>query len=124
MIQHELRPDDGILVVMPEGPLEKADFELLAPIVDDFLAEHGQLNGLMIYTEAFPGWSNFAALVTHLTFVKDHHKRIARVAAVTDSGFLSVLPRIADHFVQAEVRHFDYLDKQAALRWLKEGSPN
>lgn len=118
MIRHELLRDQGILIVTPEGPLEKSDFETLAPIVDAFIADVGKLNGLMIYVESFPGWSNFAALVTHLTFVKDHHRQIAKIAAVTDSSFLSIMPSIADHFVQAEVKHFDYGDKQAALDWL------
>jgi hypothetical protein len=120
MIHHEFLLDQGILIVMPQGPLEKADFETLTPIVDAFIADRGKLNGLMIYVETFPGWSDFAALVTHLTFVKDHHRHIAKVAAVTDSGFLSILPRIADHFVHAEVRHFDYGDKQDAQAWLSD----
>jgi len=40
---------------------------------------------------------------------------------VTDSGFLKVLPRIAEHFVQAKVRHFDFDKKDEALAWLEEG---
>ena len=118
MMDHELLADRGILVVTPRGPLEKADFETLAQIADPFIAANGQLNGPMIYVESFPGWSDFAALVTHLRFVKDHQRDIAKVATVTDSGFLSILPRIADYFTHAEVRHFDYRDKQEALAWL------
>ncbi|MFZ4702667.1 MAG: STAS/SEC14 domain-containing protein [Candidatus Methylumidiphilus sp.] len=61
---------------------------------------------------SFPGWSDFAALLSHLKFVKNHQQHIAKVAAVTDSGFLSIMPSIASHFVHAQVRHFDYGDKQ------------
>ncbi|MEA3410929.1 MAG: STAS/SEC14 domain-containing protein [Pseudomonadota bacterium] len=118
MLHHELLSERGILVVTPEGPLEKADFEQLTQVVDSFIADKGELNGLMIYTESFPGWSDFAALVTHLKFVKEHQKLVAKVAAVTDDGFLSVMPRIADYFVHAQVRHFDYADREAALAWL------
>ena len=118
MINHELLRDQGILIVTPDGPLEKADFDKLAQLVDPFIAAKGGLNGLMIYVESFPGWRDFAALVTHLKFVKDHQRNIAKVAAVTDSGFLSILPQIADHFVRAEVRHFGFADKQNALTWL------
>ena len=120
MLKHELLVDQAILIVMPETALEKSDFEALTRIVDAFLVENHRLNGLMIYTETFPGWSNFTALLSHLTFVKDHHRFIKRVAAVTDSSFLSILPSIADHFVEAEVKHFDYLDKHKALRWLQD----
>ena len=118
MITHELHRDEGILVVTPEGPLASADFEGLAKEVDPYLEENGRLHGLMIYTESFPGWDGFAGLVSHLRFVKDHHQRIERVAAVTDSGFLSIVPRVATHFVKAEIRHFDHADRDAAFAWL------
>ena len=72
----------------------------------------------MIYVESFPGWDSFAALVSHIRFVKDHNKRIQRVAAVTDSGFLSTIPKIAGHFVRAKIQHFPYQDKDAAMQWL------
>jgi hypothetical protein len=35
-------------------------------------------------------------------------EKIKRVAAVTDSHFLAILPKVADYFAAAEVRHFDY----------------
>jgi 6-phosphogluconolactonase len=118
VIQFELMPDKGILMVTPTGPLERADFEKLAQAVDPFIEAQGKLNGLMICVESFPGWKDFGALLSHLKFVKDHHRHILRVAAVTDSGFLSILPLVAKHFVRAEVRHFDYQDKDKALAWL------
>lgn len=118
MIKHQLLRDQGILIVIPEGPLESADFEKLAQEVDPYIEEKGMLNGLMIYTEKFPGWDDFAALVSHFKFVKNHHQKIKKVAAVTDSGFVSIAPRVANHFVQADVRHFDYHDKESALDWL------
>ena len=118
MLEYDLLQDQGILVVMPQGPLEQADFEELSKVVDPYIQSHGTLHGLMIYTESFPGWNNFAGLVSHLKFVQDHQQQIEKVAAVTDSGFLAVLPGIADHFVKAEVRHFDYEEKENAMKWL------
>ncbi|MCR4300286.1 MAG: STAS/SEC14 domain-containing protein [Sulfuricaulis sp.] len=122
MIQHELRRDTGILIVTPQGPLEAKDFETLAREVDPYIKEKGRLNGLMIHAKSFPGWHDFAALVSHFKFIKDHHQRIAKVAAVTDSGFLAILPAIAKHFVKADVRHFDSGDKEKAINWLSSTS--
>jgi SpoIIAA-like len=121
MINFELLREQSILIVAPSGPLEQADFEQLAKEVDPFIASKGKLVGLMIYTEAFPGWENFGALVSHLKFVADHHRRIERIAAVTDSGILKVMPRIADHFVQAQIKHFEFREKDRALAWLEAG---
>ena len=118
MIKLNLDEANRILTVSPEGKLEAEDFAQLAEVVDPFLEEHGPLRGLLIEAEAFPGWQDFAALISHLRFVKAHHTRIDRVAAVTDSGVLSVLPQVASHFVKAEVRHFPYQDRQIALDWL------
>ncbi|MGD0961691.1 MAG: STAS/SEC14 domain-containing protein [Methylomonas sp.] len=119
MIHPELLPDQGILVITPEGPLQKSDFENLAQLVDPYIESHGDLRGVLIYAESFPGWSDFAALLSHLKFVKNHHQHIARLAAVTDSAFLTIMPSIAGHFVHAEVRHFAYGDKQQAIEWLQ-----
>ena len=118
MLRHELLRDKGILMVEPQGPLKSADFDGLVTEVDPYLAENGRLNGLLICAESFPGWHDFAAFISHLTFIKNHHQKINKVAAVTDSGFLSILPTVAGHFVAAEIRHFPFDEKEKALKWL------
>jgi len=95
MISYELLRDEGILVVEPQGKLEAADFAALTREVDPYIEENGRLRGLLIQSESFPGWGDFGALISHLGFIRDHHRDIGRVAAVTDSTFLSIAPRIA-----------------------------
>jgi hypothetical protein len=121
MIKFELLRDQGILILSPDGPLEKADFERLAREVDPFIAANGKLTGVMLVAKTFPGWDSFGALVSHLKFVRDHHEKVARVAAVTDSEFLKIMPNIAGHFVSAEIRQFPYDQKAEALAWLQTG---
>ena len=41
-----------------------------------------------------------------------------KVAVVSDSGFLSLGPAIASHFVQAEIKHFSRLHREEAIHWL------
>lgn len=118
MIAHELLTDQGILIVRPQQPLQREDFEAVAREVDPYIEEHGALKGLLIEAESFPGWENLAAMVAHFRFIRDHHTKIARVAAVSDSKLLSVLPRITGHFVAADVRHFSMSAKDEALAWL------
>lgn len=120
MLNYELNRMDSILIVKPIGPLEATDFEKLIQEVDPYIEEEGKLNGLMVYAESFPGWDDFAAFLSHIKFVKNHHQKIKKIAAVTGSGFLSIMPQVANHFVKAEIRHFDYDDKNAALNWLKD----
>ena len=122
MIHFELLRDRGILIVTPQGPLEKSDFELIAREVDPFIAAKGKLSGLMIYAKSFPGWKDFEGLISHLKFVGEHQRFIGRIAAVTDSEFLTIVPSILSHFVSAEVKHFGLDDKDQALAWLETGT--
>jgi hypothetical protein len=111
--------DRGILILEPQGPLQATDFSGLAAVVDPYIEQHGDFKGLLLVAPSFPGWKDFAALVSHLRFVRDHHRRIRRIAVVSDSTFLSVAPKIASHFVGAEIRSFDAADRAAALAWLE-----
>ena len=120
MITHELLTEDGVLIVHPLSPLTADDFEKLARDLDPWLEQHGPLKGLMIETEAFPGWSNFAGMLSHFRFVRDHHQRISRVAMVSDSAVLTIAPKVAKHVVSAEVRHFPAAEHEQACEWLKE----
>jgi SpoIIAA-like len=118
MVDHELLEADGILVIRPQGRLEATDFQKIAQEVDPYIEANGKLHGVMVEAKSFPGWKDFAALIAHLRFVKDHHQKIEKIAAVSDSGFLSIAPKIASHFVQADVRHFPSAQKDEALAWL------
>ena len=121
MINHELRREDGILIITPEGRLQSDDFEKLSQVVDEYITESGALTGVMIYVESFPGWEDFGALISHLKFVRNNHGDIGKVAAVTDSQIASILPKLVDHFISAEIRHFKYEDRDTALQWLLTG---
>lgn len=121
MIRAQLMPADGIVMVTPEAPLAASDFAQLAAIVDPYIAAHGQLHGLLIDAQSFPGWDDFAGLVAHFRFVRNHHQKVQRIAVVTDSTLLTLAPKLAAHFVQAEVREFPYAQRDAALQWLKSG---
>ena len=96
----------------------RADFDALGLTVDAWLETHAELRGLVLHTTAFPGWENIGGLVRHIRFVRDHHRKIGRVAIVVDGPLGTVAPRVAEHFVQAEVRGFpdDHLDD--AVAWV------
>src|SRR5262245_46787012 len=119
MVKYELLRTEGILVIQPEASLEASDFQKITQEVDPYIEANGKLHGVLIDAKAFPGWKDFAALVAHLKFVKDHHRRIQRVAVVSDSSFLAVAPKVVSHFVAADVRHFPQSQRDEALAWLR-----
>ena len=123
MLNHELRQTEGILIVRPEAPLESTDFQKLAREIDPYIEANGKLCGLLIDAASFPGWKDLAGLLAHLRFVKDHHRRIQRIAVVTDSGLLTLAPKIASHFVQADIRTFAHAQREEALDWARAAGP-
>lgn len=118
MLNHTLDRAAGILQVRPNGPLEAADFESLAAEVDPYVEHTGGLKGLLIEAPTFPGWENLGALLRHLTFVREHHREIARVALVTNSRLGDLAERVAGHLVSAEIKHFSGDQMDAARDWL------
>jgi hypothetical protein len=89
MIEFELLRDAGVLIVAPKGALTAADFRAISGTVDPYISENGKLTGLLIEAPSFPGWDNLGALIEHIRFVRDRHRKIERVAAVTDSAILT-----------------------------------
>lgn len=122
MLNHGLWQDEGILMLEPTGPLETADFETLTSHVDAYLEKSGILRGVLILAPRFPGWKDFGALLAHLRFVKQHHQKIEKVAVVSDDGVAIVMPHIAQHFIHAQVKHFEPAQESAARDWLIEGN--
>jgi len=122
MLQINLDKDAGIVTVTPSAALNEKDFALLASEIDPFIEKEGKLNGLIIQVESFPGWQDFAGLISHLKFVREHHKKIEKVAAVTDGKIVSIMPQIVDHFVNAKVKYFPYESLDEAVSWVRTKS--
>jgi hypothetical protein len=119
MLDYMIMKPEGIVVMTPRAPLGEEDFGGLGAAVDAYLSDHAGLRGVLVHAEAFPGWEDFAGFIAHMRFVRDHHKRVGRVALVTDSALANVAEAVAGHFSAAEFRHFPYAQKEQALAWLQ-----
>jgi hypothetical protein len=119
MLDYMIMKPEGIVVMKPKAPLSKEDFGGLSAAVDAYLSDHAGIRGVLIHAAAFPGWESFAGFVAHMRFVRDHQKKVGRVALVTDSALAGVAEAVAGHFSAAEFRHFPYAEDEQALAWLK-----
>ena len=120
MILYELDENAGVLTVRPEGKLETRDFQALSEAIDPFIEEKGKLNGVIIVTERFPGWEDFDGMIEHMRFVRNHHRKIAKVAIVTDSKIADVAESLGKHFVKASIKHFPFNDLEPAKSWMSQ----
>lgn len=116
-VSHRLLPESGVVVVEVTEPLRSPDFDALAATADAWLATHDVLHGVVVHARAFPGWENITGLLRHVRFVRDHHRRVRRVALAADTRLADLIPRLAEHFVRAELRHFGYGQLDDAIAW-------
>ncbi len=117
MLSLQIDEVNGVALLEPNGPLSESDFKSAVKVIDPWIQKNGDLKGLIIHTRLFPGWESFAALSSHLIFVKEHHKKIDRVAFVTDSIVGNVAGMLASHFVKAEIKLFPYESLDEARLW-------
>ena len=117
---HRILPGQGVLVLAPRGPLREEDFEACSADVDPWIAANGSLRGVVIHARHFPGWENLGGLLSHLRFVRDLHHKVRRVALVVDIALADLAPKVASHFIEAEVKHFPYDDIVDALAWVEK----
>ena len=120
MLNTILDTESKIVTLQPHGSLKKEDFDNAVKIIDPFIKTNGKLNGIIIYTESFPGWEDFAAFNRHLVFIKNHHKEIKKLAFVTNSMVGDFGEMVSSHFVDAAVKNFDYENLEEAKAWILE----
>lgn len=118
----ELDEENRLLILEPTQALLSNDFVYLKKCIDPYLSKGNTLKGLMIKTKNFPGWDSISAMKEHLIFVKEHHKKIEKLALVTDSSFIAAGKMIASAFVHPQMKEFNYDEADDALKWLLSSS--
>jgi hypothetical protein len=112
--------ENGVLQINPaaDQSLTEDDFVKIRGVVDAHLGNQKSVTGILIETRKFPGWESFGAMLSHLKFVRDHHRQVKRIALVTDSPMGKFADYAVDHFIKAEVKSFDYADRKKAELWI------
>lgn len=108
------------LLLEPSGAISRKDLDTLTARFDGYVNAQDRIPNLVVRAVSFPTWTDFAALVRHLRFIREHHRMVRKVALVSDARALDIAPRIAGHFVSADIRHFAAGDFDAALDWVAE----
>ena len=119
---HRLLPESGVIVVDVSDPLRTTDFDAISLTADTWIEAHGSLSGIVIHAREFPGWENLGGFFRHTRFIRNHQQKVARVAVATDGKLASLAPRIAEHFVKAELKAFPYDALDDAIAWARDSS--
>ncbi|MEJ2657065.1 MAG: STAS/SEC14 domain-containing protein [Desulfobacterales bacterium] len=118
MIFYDLDENSGMLTVRPQGKLETQDFLTISEVVDPYIKKSGGLKGIIITTKKSPGWEDFKSMIEHMKFVSNHHRKISKVAIVTDSKIADVAESLGKHFIKASIKHFSFEEFESAKRWI------
>lgn len=120
MLDHRLDGSRSILYLHPTSVLTKEDFAALADIVDPHIEANGALAGILLEFEHFPGWESLGAMAAHFKFVREHHRKVKKIAIVTDAKIGELGEKLAAHFVAASIKHFPAGATSAAKMWITE----
>lgn len=111
-----IKVDGNTIAVRPEGRLHPGDFDRIAERIDNLIKQKGKIR-LIIDGRAFHGWSDVKAAEEHFRFIRDHHKKVERVAAVAPYEGIKWLAEITNVFVAADVKMFDLNEIESAREW-------
>lgn len=120
-IYHSIDMKRGILVAKVKTSLTSDLLTAMAREVDAWIEKNGELKGIVIQAKKFPGWRDIGSLISHIQFVKNHHKKVGRVAFCADDRLTELIPKMAEHFIKAEVRHFQFNELEVAKEWASHG---
>lgn len=109
--------DKSVLVFDVKDQIRVADFDALAAAADAWIEAHGELHGLVIHVRTFPGWESLSAMIRHARFIRNHHRKIGRVAFATDIKLAAIAPAVAVTFIAAKVQAFPYDALEQAVAW-------
>lgn len=118
MLDYKLLPEEGIVCIHPESPLQARDFVALNEMIERYLSNHEQLNGLLITSDDSLGWEEFSDWVGHLTFARDELSAIARIATVSDTQMPDIAASIHKYFTQSEIKNFSHAEQSQAMSWV------
>lgn len=123
MIDQRWNADHSILTVRPESALSTSDFASLARIVDPQIQHGEDIAGLIIDASRSPGWDSYGAMVSHVRFVRDHHKHVKKIAIVTDLPVAGVAQHLVSPFVGPQLRQFPAGHIAQASAWISGRGP-
>jgi hypothetical protein len=116
----EFREDasDGLVEIVVDGRVSKAEFDEIATRLEAAIARHGELRVLQV-VKSFGGIDR-AAFWADVKFGLRHLNHFSRCAVVSDKRWIETFAKGVDKLIRCEIRHFPPDQLAAARAWLLE----
>ena len=109
-------PSTNVLQINLSGTLSADDYQQMVPVVEQAIAEHGNLR-LLVSMQDFHGWQA-GALWEDLKFDFKHFGDFRKIAMVGDSKWQSGMATFCKPFTAATIKYFEAGHESAAAKWL------
>lgn len=119
MLSHSVDEASGVVEIVIDGPVERADYDAAITAIDAMIERHGTVKVLEIL-KSF-GWVDPSIWWKDTVWGLTHLRDFGRCAVVSDSGWVGPFARAIGALIPAEVRVFPLHEAAAAREWLKTG---
>ena len=113
--------EDGLVTLDASGKLTRMDTEVLFPVLEHLIHEHGTIR-VLVRLHDFQGWEH-SALQSDLEFSIRHLGKFERLAVVGGIDAGSVSSKLTQPLFAKRIRVFEQGQLAAARRWLHGSSP-
>lgn len=101
------------------GDVDKNDYNVMLPVLEEKIKQHGKIR---VYAEVQDVEAySLRALYDEVKFDVTHAANFSRAAIVGDSAWIDWLTVMARPFTTANIKYFDFSQREAAWEWIHEG---
>ena len=109
----------GVIDLIVDGAITRADYERLVPVLDAQVARHDKLR--VVETVRKIGPIDWSLWWQDVAWVVKNRDSLARCAVVTDHGWIGPITRASAALFSGEMRVFPESQADAARAWVREG---
>jgi len=101
------------------GNVDKNDYNVMLPVLEERIRQHGKIR---VYAEVQDVEAySLRALYEDVKFDIKHAASFSRAAIVGDRSWIDWLTVMAAPFTTANVKYYDFSQREAAWEWVHEG---
>ena len=117
-VRLEETQNSNIVAIKISGKLEKEDYDIFVPELEDAIKRHGKIR-LLLELEDFHGWTT-GALWEDTKFDVRHFNDIERLAILGDKAWEKGMAVFCKAFTTADIRYYDLSQREDAEAWIVE----
>ncbi|MFD3000090.1 STAS/SEC14 domain-containing protein [Pontibacter toksunensis] len=121
MLQLLEESQENLVAFRISGNVDKSDYNVMLPVLEEKIQQHGKIK---VYAEV-QDVQNYSlrALYEDIKFDLKHASDFSKAAIVGDREWIDWLATAARPFTTAEIKYFDFSQREAAWEWVHDGTP-